>query len=833
MLEYAWRMNNSRHQVLLSGAMLLLNGSIAFQAEAGGSGLNTVVIFNQQSSNSCALANYFCERRRVPPENVLRISWSGTNTSWTSNEFHANLLGPLLDMLAARQLTNQIDYVVLSMDIPFQTRSGATINSTTSALFYGLKPDGGTSWKGVTNSYAGSEASFRQAKPASAPGHSFLTSMMTAGSLEQAKHSVDQGVNSDGTLPAQPVILAKSFDLLRSVRHGRFDNAIFNTRLRGDYSMLRTNADSPWGQTNLLGYQTGLANFSISPNTFVAGAMADSMTSYGGIIFGPNSQTTLLAFIHAGAAGSYGTVTEPFADPQKFPDPEVYFYQARGFSLAECYYQSLSTPYLGLIVGEPLAAPFQQPGTGEWLGVSSNAVLSGAPQLSLRFQSRDRNHPLQQIDLFVDGKYFRTLTNVPPCPGNLLSVTLNGYPVTYAVPTNASLATVATGLAAQLNASATTNATRVVASVHGDRIELQAVNATRPEPPTSLQMLSPPGFSPGDNQAAPSQMLPASADRSLGRVSVMWPAGRQIETLVSNSTGGAEMLSTYLAASRRTFLDSEACGIRPFSVNGSIQIGTWLQVAMTKTNGVRYSLAVTNESSSARIADLAQQLITLINATADWQGDDGTIAEDLATSALGAALFHLRARSPGLEAAAVQVQLAGSGTLQIDPRAAVRLDANAADLQLRNHLYVTAGLTNLALSFSLDTTALAEGYHELTAVAYEGSHVRTQTRAACPVIIQNTSLSANLTLLDLPDTAPVQGSYHIQVTASTTNEVSAIALYSTGGVLDTVTNQSAAAFQVEGARLGVGLHPFYALVQDSSGSSYRTETKWGRLISGL
>ena len=136
------------------------------------------------------------------------------------------------------------------------------------------------------------------------------------------------------------------------------------------------------------------------------------------------------------------------------------------------------------------------------------------------------------------------------------------------------------------------------------------------------------------------------------------------------------------------------------------------------------------------------------------------------------------------------------------------------------------------MDFTLDTSTLADGYHELTAVAYEGSHVRTQTRATLTVVIQNTSLSATITLLDLPNPAPVQGSYHIQVTANTTNDVGTIALCSTGGALGTVTNQSTATFQVEGASLGAGLHPFYALVRDVSGLSYRTETKWVRLISG-
>src|ERR1017187_7573222 len=106
-------MNHSLHRGMLG--LVLLNCALVFKLQAGGSGLNTVVILNQTSSNSCALGNYFCESRQVPPQNVLYINWSGGNTLWTSNDFQTNLVLPLLNMLAANQLTNQIDCLVLSM----------------------------------------------------------------------------------------------------------------------------------------------------------------------------------------------------------------------------------------------------------------------------------------------------------------------------------------------------------------------------------------------------------------------------------------------------------------------------------------------------------------------------------------------------------------------------------------------------------------------------------------------------------------------------------------------------------------------------------------------
>src|SRR3954451_5712585 len=110
--------------------MALFFGVLTPRLQAGGSGLNTIVVINQGSSNSCELGNYYCERRQVPPENVLRITWTGNNISWTTNEFQDQLLTPLLDMLASRQLTNQIDYVVLAMDIPYAVLGGSAYNGT-------------------------------------------------------------------------------------------------------------------------------------------------------------------------------------------------------------------------------------------------------------------------------------------------------------------------------------------------------------------------------------------------------------------------------------------------------------------------------------------------------------------------------------------------------------------------------------------------------------------------------------------------------------------------------------------------------------------------------
>ena len=302
----------------------------------------------------------------------------------------------------------------------------------------------------------------------------------------------------------------------------------------------------------------------------------------------------------------------------------------------------------------------------------------------------------------------------------------------------------------------------------------------------------------------------------------------QGQVAVRSYQGSADALTTFLTASRNGFLGSAACGLRAFNLSGTLVPGAWAQLNVNKTNGVMVSIGVTNQSATATLFDLAQQLTTAINSCPDLQGPDGLAAEDLDTGIAGNAEFNLQALSPGPDAAAIQASLITSATLSGSPCTLTCLDANLSDLQPRDHLYVYAGASQLALTFPLDTTLLADGFHELQAVAYEGTDVRTQTRIIVPIQVQNTALSASMVLLDLPPTAPVSGTYYIQVASSA---ACAISLYSTGGLLGTVTDQANATFSVSGSALGAGLHPFYAVIQQPSGAQYRTAPQWVRLTS--
>jgi len=194
-----------------------------------------------------------------------------------------------------------------------------------------------------------------------------------------------------------------------------------------------------------------------------------------------------------------------------------------------------------------------------------------------------------------------------------------------------------------------------------------------------------------------------------------------------------------------------------------------------------------------------------------------------------AASFILQARTSGWPAAQIRASLSGSPGLVLYPTNSLTLDENRSDLQPRNHVYISSGLPLISFGFPFDSSQLDDGYHELTAVATEGTSVRTQTRFSRQVRVQNTTLTATITP-EVSGVVTTDKSWTIGVQANRP-DISSIELFSTGGRIGMVSNVSAYDFTVPSAALGVGLHPFYARVTDAMGNSYRTETIRVRLIA--
>ncbi len=154
--------------------------------------------------------------------------------------------------------------------------------------------------------------------------------------------------------------------------------------------------------------------FSLPSNSeILPGAICEHLTSFGGNVDEFCDHSSLTDWIRDGAAGTSGTVTEPYALQPKFPMPFIHVHYAKGCSLAEAFYQSLMAPYQLLIIGEPLCKPWAKIPKVKVSGLADGDVVKGT--LTLKPEVEDpKATPVGQWELFVDGKRQSTCQDGTP-----------------------------------------------------------------------------------------------------------------------------------------------------------------------------------------------------------------------------------------------------------------------------------------------------------------------------------------------------------------------------------------------------------------------------------
>ncbi len=186
-------------------------------------------------------------------------------------------------------------------------------------------------------------------------------------SLPQAIAAIQRSASADYTHPEGGFYFALTNDVRTTTRQWGFIGAVDDLQQMG-FEAEVVHQPLPERKPRVLGAQIGTPSFDwpLSGSELAPGAIAENLTSLGGVMSVGSGQTNLSELIKAGAAGSSGAVTEPYSLQEKFPHPNLYVQYARGASLAEAFYLSVAGPYQLLVVGDPLCQPF-----------------SNAPQVSL------------------------------------------------------------------------------------------------------------------------------------------------------------------------------------------------------------------------------------------------------------------------------------------------------------------------------------------------------------------------------------------------------------------------------------------------------------------
>lgn len=309
------------------------------------------LVINLDDPYSVQVGEYYARARKIPDEQILRVRLPvrGELSVAEFDAFRQQVDAFFGESIQALALAWRLPYAVGCNSLP-----GAL------ALGYDARLCSQTCAPSRPSLYFGSDTirpytDYRMR----------LSMLLASRDVKGAKALIDRGVKADSTLglkgaPLANVHFVTTSDAVRSQRQLLFPPPGKLPRVGVEVFLDKT--DALRDADRVLVYLTGRAQVDwLDTIGFLPGALADHLTSFGGVLDRPHGQMTVLSWIDAGATASYGTTSEPCAHLQKFPNPQalVLFY-SQGATALEAYWKSVAWPQQGLFVGEPLAAPFSR-----------------------------------------------------------------------------------------------------------------------------------------------------------------------------------------------------------------------------------------------------------------------------------------------------------------------------------------------------------------------------------------------------------------------------------------------------------------------------------------
>lgn len=445
---------------LLLAVPMLLIAALATEVQAGGGPENVLLVVNQNSDASKTIANYYIRQRNIPPACVLYLDWNGGAGNTHGWRFRDQILKPILEAIEQRQLTGQIEYIVYSSGFPYsvdfreelkdenlpkQFRPIASLTGATYLWVYVLNKQPSFTMPTVnwyvppearknqstcincsqveTNGFRARTYWTKDGKRVTDPaeGQTYFMSTML-GVTAKGGNTVDEVVDYltrssvvDGTHPSGTFYFVKNRDVRSKARHDCYQGVCDQLKAEGAQAEVLEGRGPP-STSAALGIMMGTARFALdaADTKLAPGAICDHFTSFGGK-FNQSTQTTLATWMRAGAAGSSGTVSEPFAIQAKFPLPCLHLHYWRGASLGEAFYQSVCGPYQLLVVGDPLCQPFAKPPKVELADIQPGQRLSGVVEIKAKVTPQ-QGTKAGLSDLYLDGRLIARFPHQLPVP---------------------------------------------------------------------------------------------------------------------------------------------------------------------------------------------------------------------------------------------------------------------------------------------------------------------------------------------------------------------------------------------------------------------------------
>jgi len=305
------------------------------------------VIVNDSDPLSIKISQYYQQQRKIPKQNIIHIRFNPKYKILPVGLFKE------IKQSVDKQTPKQVQAFALTWMNTY--RVGCMSITTAFAAGYSADFCATGCKKTQPSPYYNSE----NLKPFD--NYKWRPTMALAGeNFIEVKALIDRGVASDYSRPKGTAYLLQTSDKARSTRAVLFPQITKHFGSLWPLEVLKQ--DYIENKQDVMFYFTGKVRVAkIKSNSFLPGAVADHLTSTGGVLTG-SKQMSIIEWLKAGATGSYGAVVEPCNFPEKFPHPGIMMhYYLRGNSLIEAYWKSVAWPGQGVFVGEPLAKPFSYP----------------------------------------------------------------------------------------------------------------------------------------------------------------------------------------------------------------------------------------------------------------------------------------------------------------------------------------------------------------------------------------------------------------------------------------------------------------------------------------
>lgn len=347
------------------------------------------VIVAEGDAVSEAMGAAYLAARGVPAANLIKVKVNTTNPSISVADF------ALLKSDIDARLPASVQATLLAWAAPSRVSGACSMGITSAmALGYDTRYCNSAPTVDACASTAASPLYDSESRRPQADLQIRPSMLLGTTTLAAAQALIARGIAADGTQPSGEGWLVRTTDVNRSVRWSDFQPlpAAWGSAVKLNYvdnSMGAASADSLSGKTDVLFYLTGLSSVAnLSTLQFRPGALADTLTSTGGLLPNGAGQMPITNWLAAGATASYGTVEEPCNHQQKFSRASVLIDQYwRGATAIEAYWKAVQWPGQGLFVGEPLAQPFRD--------TPSLAIVGGEYQIKTRSLRPGSRYALQ------------------------------------------------------------------------------------------------------------------------------------------------------------------------------------------------------------------------------------------------------------------------------------------------------------------------------------------------------------------------------------------------------------------------------------------------------